>query len=133
MRSKVVRTFLLISLVAISGLALAGASLKLGTVFDGWDELRSGNTHRAASALVHDYSAQVGHFCAIPEVFIWRSASSLTLARLSYESALPAATSQRLLVDGFDQKILMVSTQPFGTQVMAVLVTTDFGVLLVLC
>lgn len=133
MRSRAVRQLLAITLLCVVGLVSAAASLKLGTVLPAWDELRSGNLHRAASQLVDDYSAQVQHFCVQPEVFLLSSASSIQAARDLYESNLPAASSLRVLVGAADQRVTMVITPASNQEVMAVLALTGSGVVLILC
>lgn len=131
-RSRTLRLLLVTTVLWLCANAAAGASLKLGTVLPGWDELRSSNLHGAATRLVGDYSAQVRHFCVQPEVFML-AARSLPDARAAYESTLPAASRQRLLVDDADQRVTMVMTPTSTQEVMAILALTDGGVVLILC
>jgi len=131
-RSRTLRLLLVTTVLWLCASAAAAASLKLGTVLPGWDELRSGNLHSAATRLVGDYSAQVRHFCVQPEVFML-AARSLPDARSAYEATLPSASRQRLLVDAADQRVTMVMTPTSTQEVMAVLALTDGGVVLILC
>lgn len=133
MRSRTVRLLLTTVLLYSVGYAAAAASLKLGAVLPGFDEVRSGNLHRAATQLVGDYSAQVRHFCVQPEVFLFSSSSALQGARSAYEANLPTAARQRVLVDGVDQRVTMVLLPSTGHEVMAVLALAGSGVVLILC
>ena len=133
MRSRTVRLLLTTALLYALGHATAAASLKLGASLPGFDEVRSGNLHRAATQLVGDYSAQVRHFCVQPEVFTFSSTGTLQGARSAYESSLPAAARQRVLVDGVDQRVTMVILPSSGNEVIVVLALAGPGVVLIVC
>lgn len=76
MRSRTVRLLLAFIILSVAHV-WAAASLKLGAVLPDWSEVRHGTVHSAATRLVEDYSAQVRHFCVIPEVFLLPSATSI--------------------------------------------------------
>lgn len=133
MRSRTVRLLLTFTILLTVAQVWAAASLKLGAVLPAWSEVRAGTLHSAATRLVEDYSAQVRHFCVIPEVFLLPSATSIQGARDAYEVFLPNASRQRLLVDASDQRVTMVVMPASSQEVMAVLALTGSGVLLILC
>jgi hypothetical protein len=132
MRSRTVRLLLAFIILSVAHV-WAAASLKLGAVLPDWSEVRHGTVHSAATRLVEDYSAQVRHFCVIPEVFLLPSATSIEGGRDAYERFLPTASRQRLLVDASDQRVTMVVIPASGLEVMSVLALTGSGVLLILC
>lgn len=133
MGSRTVRLLLTTALLYALGHSAAAASLKLGASLPGFDEVRSGSLHRAATELVGDYAAQVRHFCVAPEVFLYSSANTLQGARSAYESGLPVAARQRVLVDDGGQRVIMIILPSAGHEVMAVLALVGAGVVLIVC
>ena len=133
MRQFVNRLLLLVLVLTFASVAFAGTSVKLGATFPGWDQIRSGPTHGAASDLARGYARQIGHVCTMPEVFIRERSTSVITALVFYQSFLPYGASERVLLDGIDQRVALISLRSRASDVLSVIVATRSGVVLVLC
>ena len=113
--------------------AMAGTSIKLGATFPGWDRVRSGPTFDAATDLARGYGRQIGHVCTMPEVFVRERSTSIITALVYYQTYLPHGASERVLLDGIDQRVALISSRTMFSDVLSVMVSTRSGVVLVLC
>ena len=128
-----IRSLALVLLLSSVAGASAATSLKLGAVFPGWDQVRSGPTYDAAGSLARDYARQIGHFCGMPEVFVRERTTSIVTALVFYEGFLPFGASERMLLNSVDQRVTLVSSRTLMADVLSVMVATRSGVVLVLC
>jgi len=117
--------------------ALADFSLRLGTVFPGWDKLdRSGPERQLSESmtdLASDYARQLGRFCSLPEAFLRDGSSSVLSAVVFYETYLPYGATERVLLDTVEQRVSVVRTGT-GSEVLVLLVRLDrLGVGMVAC
>jgi hypothetical protein len=133
MKHRLARVLVALIACLSLGSALAGVSIKLGAVFPGWDVLRSGSLHAAATDLARDYSRQISHVCFSPEVFLRESSTSLITARIFYDGYLPVGASEHVLLDDFDQRVTLVSGRTVLSDVLSIMVVTRSGVVLILC
>lgn len=134
---RLLATFVLAVVLATSTAAFADVSLRLGTVFPGWDELGNSGADRQLSATMTDlasgYARQLGRFCSLPETFLRESSSSILTALVFYEGFLPHGSSERVLLDTFDQRVSIVTSRT-GTENLVLLVKLDrLGVGMVVC
>lgn len=124
-------------LLATSNAAFADVSLNLGTVFPGWDKLgrtgAEGQISDSITDLASGYARQLGRFCSLPEAFLRESSSSIITALVFYESFLPYDSSERVLLDTFDQRVSIVTLRP-RSEALVLLVRLDrLGVGMVVC
>lgn len=127
------RFAVIVLVLAIVSSASASTSLKLGATLPGWDRVRSGPAFDAATDLARGYGRQIGHVCTLPEVFIRGSSTSIITALVFYQSFLPHGASERVLLDGIDQRVAMISSRTLVSGVLSVMAATRSGVVLVLC
>jgi hypothetical protein len=126
--------FVVVALVLVLfSSAMAGTSIKLGATFPGWDRVRSGTTFDAATDLTRGYARQIGHICTMPEVFVRERSTSIITALVFYQTYLPYGASERVLLDGIDQRVALISSRTMFSDVLSVMVSTRSGVVLVLC
>lgn len=126
--------FVVVALVLVLfSSAMAGTSIKLGATFPGWDRVRSGPTFDAATDLARGYARQIGHVCTMPEVFVRERSTSIITALVFYQTYLPHGASERVLLDGIDQRVALISSRTLFSDVLSVMVSTRSGVVLVLC
>ena len=119
------------AIVGLTSIAWAGVSITLGSVFPGWDKIRSGSVHAAATDLARGYARDVRHSCTMPEVFVRDRASSIRSALIFYEPYLPRGSSEQVLLDRRDQRVAMINHRT--RDVLSVMVATSGGVVLILC
>ena len=124
---------LMFALLLLASTALAGTSLKLGAVFPGWDQIRSGGLYDSASDIARSYSRQVAHVCIRPEVFIREQSMSIMSAKLFYEPFLPFNSSERVLHEDREVRVAMISSRTRVSDVMSIMIATRSGVVLILC
>ena len=127
------RVLALVTLLLACSVALAGTSIKLGAVFPGWDQVRSGSLYNSASDVARDYSRQIAHVCIRPEVFVRDRSTTIMSAKLYYEMYLPFGSNERVLLENRDVRVAMISTRTSFSDVLSVLVATHSGVVLILC
>ncbi len=127
------RVLALVTLLLACSVALAGTSIKLGAVFPGWDQVRSGSLYNSASDVARDYSRQIAHVCIRPEVFVRDRSTTIMSAKLYYEMYLPFGSNERVLLENRDVRVAMISTRTSFSDVLSVMVPTRSGVVLILC
>ncbi len=133
MTQFVSRFAVIVLVLALFSSALAGTSIKLGATFPGWDRVRSGPTFDAATDLARGYARQIGHVCTMPEVFVRERSTSIITALVFYQSFLPHGATERVLLDGIDQRVALISSRTLLSGVLSVMASTRSGVVLVLC
>ena len=122
-----------LALVAVLGSAHGGVSLTLGVVLPGWDEVESVRFEEAAEDLAKDYARQLGHACIRPEVFVRSNTRTVMSALLFYEVWLPAGSTENVVLDDWNQRVSLISKPYAYAPVLSVLLSTDMGVILILC
>jgi len=131
--TRTLRLVLVLMIVTAAATASAGTSIKLGAVFPGWDQVRTGGLYDSASDIARSYSRQIAHVCVRPEVFVRDRATSIMSAKLFYESYLPIGSSERVLLENREVRVAMISTRTSFSDIMSVMLATRSGVVLILC
>lgn len=127
----------IIMLAFLFSSASADVSLRLSSVFPGWEKLdsygRDAGLHDSAVDLAESYARQLGRYCSLPEVFLRESSNSILSAKLFYEAYLPYGSREEVLLESTEQRVSIVHRN-LGSSVFAVMVVVDrTGTVLILC
>lgn len=93
----------------------------------------NGRLDDSMTDLASRYARQLGRYCSLPEAFLREASSSIITALPFYEGFLPYGSTERVLLDTFDQRVSIVRLGT-GAEALVLLVRLDRqGVGMVVC